>query len=166
MLQCIRVHANQIKLVQVVSSLANPIEEHMMGEEDDQDHPGSCCSHDHDHGCSHDHNHPLEADQHTNGKQHQGTGGNAHSAGDESHEDDSEEEGSDSDEDEGTADLVFPAEYSPALADLLSGSQVRVADIRLPNDELRLDLAVTLWKEGIVCMRPVSSLKPAKKLKK
>ena len=76
-----------------------------------------------------------------------------------------EEEGNDSEQ----ADLVLPATYSLAVAQLLNAhsSPVHVRDIKLDGDEVKLDLAVTMWKEGILSVRPVvSKSKPGKKLKK
>ena len=152
--------------VQVVSSLANPIEEHMMGEdEEDQDQPGACCSHDHDHSQTHTHHDNGKPHQHANGRHAElANGGEA----DEEEEEDEEEEGNSEDEENGSADLVFPAAYGLALAELLSShhSPIRVADIKLPNAELQLDLAVTLWKEGIVCVKSSSNQKPSKKSRK
>lgn len=84
-----------------------------------------------------------------------------------------EEEAGESEEEEGhgseQADLVLPGSYSLAVAQLLNAHScpVNVRDIRLDGDEVKLDLAVTLWKEGMLSARPVvSKSKPGKKLKK
>ena len=138
----------------------------MMGEdEEDQDQPGACCSHDHDHGHAHTHHDNEKSHQHANGRHAQLANGDRVN---EEEEQDEEEEGSSEDEANGSADLVFPAAYGAALAELLSShhSPIRVADIKLPNAELQLDLAVTLWKEGIVCVQSASKQKPSKKTRK
>ena len=158
---------NHVLVSQVVSSLANIIEDHMMGEdEEDQDQPSACCSHDHDHSHAHTHHDDGKPHQHANGRHAQLASGDE--ADEEEDEDEEEEEGSSEDEENGSADLVFPAAYGAALAELLSSnhSPIRVADIKLPNAELQLDLAVTLWKEGIVCVQSGSSQKPSKKSRK
>ena len=71
------------------------------------------------------------------------------SGNDEQNENDNEED------DPGQADLVFPAEYSLALAQLLHAhsSPIRVQDIMLQTDELKLDLAITMWKEGMLAVQ-------------
>lgn len=84
-----------------------------------------------------------------------------------------EEEAGESEEEEGhdseQADLVLPGAYSLAVAQLLNAHScpVNVRKIDLDGDELKLDLAVTMWKEGILSVRPVvSKSEPGKKLKK
>lgn len=128
-------------------------------DEDDHQHADGCCSHDHEHAHGHD--------PHANGKeQHHSSGLDAASTQAKSDssiiDDDSD---SSEDEEGGTADLVYPAAYAPALAELLSSysDPVRVKDIRLPNVELQLDLAVSLWREGIVCTLQSSAATPANK---
>ena len=76
-----------------------------------------------------------------------------------------EEDGSDSEQ----ADLVFPAEYGLAVAQLLDAQShpVKVRDIKLDGDDVKLDLAVTMWKEGILSVQAEpSKSKSGKKLKK
>lgn len=88
------------------------------------------------------------------------------SSGEEEDEGESDEEdGSDSEE----ADLVFPATYGLAVAQLLDAQShpVKVKDIKLDGDEVKLDLAVTMWKEGILSVQAdPSKSKSGKKLKK
>ena len=79
-----------------------------------------------------------------------------------------EDDESEDEEEVGSADLVFPAVYSTALAQLLSAETqpIRVTDIELDGDDVKLDLAVTLWHEGIVTVQPEAQGKPAKRSKK
>lgn len=58
---------------------------------------------------------------------------------------------------EGAADLVFPASYSFAIAQLLAtadGKGIKVSDINLPSKEDKLGLAFALWSEGVICTVP------------
>lgn len=75
---------------------------------------------------------------------------------------DGEEEGSDGEEvqdeggrgddvDEEPEDLVFPAEFAPALVQLLGSRPVPVSQIALPGPELQLQVAVALWDAGVLC---------------
>lgn len=74
-----------------------------------------------------------------------------------------EEDGEDEDEEtdsEGGGDLVFPAAYAPALAQLLGArgaGGVPVRAIRLPSKEEKLGLAYTLHAEGVLCTLPKES---------
>ena len=64
--------------------------------------------------------------------------------------------------------MVFPAMYSSALAQLLGAHScpVSIPDISLEGDEVKLDLASTLWKEGILAVQPeAGKQKAAKKVK-
>ena len=87
------------------------------------------------------------------------------SSGEEEDQGESEEEdGSDSEQ----ADLVFPAIYSLAVAQLIDAHAhpVKVKDINLDGAEVKLDLAVTMWKEGILSVQAdPSKRKSGKKLK-
>ena len=152
-------------MLQVISCLSNSIEDHMMGEQDGDEH-----EHQHSDSCCHDHSH--------SGHSHALNGKSSHDqqhlepAEAESNEDpgsdNEEQEDEGEDEDEGQADLVFPDTYSLALAQLLSADStpVNVRNIRLEGDETKLDLAVTLWKEGIVCVQQPINKKAAKKVRK
>ncbi len=156
-------------MLQVISCLSNSIEDHMMGEqaehEHEHHHSDACCHGDHPHtGHSHDHDASNgKASGHDHGQQ---VESNAEEESGSDEEGDKEEDGGD--KEEGHADLVFPATYSLALAQLLSADStpVNVRDIRLDGDEAKLDLAVTLWKEGIVCVPIQIARKAPKKNKK
>lgn len=142
----------------------------MMGEdEDEHDSPDACCSHGHDHDHSHAH-YANGKEQHHSSSLHAQTAKRESGSDIDGEEQEEENEDGESDEgdDSGTADLVFPAAYGSALAELLSSydKSVSVKDIRLPNAELQLDLAVTLWKDGIVCVQHRSSQKPTKRARK
>lgn len=156
-------------VLQIISCLSNLIKDHMMGGEDeamlnpadDCCGPSSdCCQPSgdlcHDSGCDH------TANGHTGlPAQHQLSGSDEEKGAGKSEE----EDGDDSDQ----ADLVLPAAYSLAVAQLLSAHScaVNVKDIKLDGDEMKLDLAATMWKEGILSARPeVSKSEPCKKLKK
>ena len=149
-------------LIQVISCLGNSIEDHMMGEqhEHEHEHSDACC-----HGESH-----IKHDTALNGKSSNGRQATELESGQESgsEEGEGDKEEEDQEEDEGQADLVFPATYSLALVQLLGAESaaVNVKDIRLDGDETKVDLAVTLWKEGIVAVQPQPSKKPGKKSKK
>ena len=125
-----------------------------MGREDD---------HDHQHGddCCHDNSRSHAADGQAGlGVQHEDL------VSSDEQDDESGEESEIDEDDSGLADLVFPAMYSPALAQLLGAHSrpVRMTDISLDADEVKLDLASTLWKEGILAVRPeVGRPKIAKK---
>lgn len=133
----------------------------MMGQDDDDDgdhehqHADGCCSHDHQHPHSHGHNAEGTHEHLNNGK-------HAKSA----HDIENDEGDSSEDEENGTADLVYPAAYGPAVAEVLSAcsTPLKVQDIKLPNAELQLNLAVSLWKEGVICVH--TSKKSAKKARK
>ena len=148
-------------LLQVISCLGNSIEDHMMGEQHEHQHSDACC-----HGDSHSELHAASNGKSSNGRQATELESDQESGSDEGEGEEEEEE--DEEEDEGQADLVFPATYSLALVQLLSAESVavNVKDIRLDGDETKLDLAVTLWKEGIVAVQPQPSRKPGKKSKK
>ena len=83
---------------------------------------------------------------------------------DEDDGDDEDEDGEEDEEDEdeetnseGGGDLVFPAAYAPALAELLGArgaGGVPVRAIRLPSKEEKLGLAYTLHAEGVLCTLP------------
>lgn len=130
-----------------------------MGEEAEQEHQqsGDCCQASNCNGSAN--GHPEAVAQ---------PGGccQGSSSGEEEDEGESEDEdGSDSEE----ADLVFPAEYGLAVAQLLDAQShpVKVRDIKLDGDEVKLDLAVTMWKEGILSVQAEpSKSKSGKKLKK
>ena len=149
-------------LIQVISCLGNSIKNHMMGEqhEHEHEHSDACC-----HGESH-----IKHDTALNGKSSNGRQATELESGQESgsEEGESDKEEEEEEEDEGQADLVFPATYSLALVQLLGAESaaVNVKDIRLDGDETKVDLAVTLWKEGIVAVQPQPSKKPGKKSKK
>ncbi len=148
-------------LIQVISCLGNSIEYHMMGEqhEHEHEHSDACC-----HGESH-----IKHDTALNGKSSNGRQATELESGQESgSEGEGDKEEEEEEEDEGQADLVFPATYSLALVQLLGAESaaVNVKDIRLDGDETKVDLAVTLWKEGIVAVQPQPSKKPGKKSKK
>ncbi len=149
-------------LLQVISCLGNSIEDHMMGEQHEHEHQHSdaCC-----HGDSRNEHHTALNGKSGNGRQATELKSDQESGSDEGEGDEEEE---DEEEDEGQADLVFPATYSLALVQLLSAESVavNVQDIKLDGDETKLDLAVTLWKEGIVAVQPQPSKKPGKKSKK
>lgn len=66
-----------------------------------------------------------------------------------------EEQESDEESGDGAADLVFPASYSFAIAQLLAtakpaGEGIPVSDIKLPAMEEKLGLAFALWSEGVI----------------
>lgn len=130
-----------------------------MGEQHDHEHEHSdACCHDHsDEGHSHATNGKGSGGQQATEQQKTGSEG----------EDESDEE-EDDEEDDGQADLVFPATYSFALAQLLGASSapVSVKDIKLDGEETKLDLAMTLWKEGIVAVWPESNKKSGKNSRK
>ncbi|DBA73237.1 hypothetical protein WJX77_009828 [Trebouxia sp. C0004] len=150
----------RVPLVKVISCLGNSIENHMMGEQHEHEqqhqHSDACC-----HGGSHNELHTA-----LNGKSSNVSQATELESDQESGSDENEEE-EDEEEDEGQADLVFPATYSLALVQLLSAESaaVGVKEIKLDGDETKLDLAVTLWKEGIVAVQPQPSKKPGKKSK-
>ena len=150
-------------LLQVISCLGNSIEDHMMGEqhEHEHEHSDACC-----HGDSHSEHHAALSSKSSNGRQAAELESDQESGSEEGEDEEEEEE--DEEEGEGQADLVFPAMYSLALVQLLSAESaaVNVKDIKLDGDETKLDLAVTLWKEGIVAVQPQPSKKPGKKSKK
>jgi hypothetical protein len=81
---------------------------------------------------------------------------------------DSEGEGSGSDEDDDgkREDLVFPAEFAPALVQLLgsapdaAGRPVPVQQIALPHPQLQLQVAGSLWDAGV--LRTVKAAAPQK----
>lgn len=79
-------------------------------------------------------------------------------ASDEIESESEEEEEEENEECEGGAtDLVFPASYSIAIAQLLAtadGKGIKVSDINLPSKEDRLGLAFALWSEGVICTVP------------
>lgn len=78
---------------------------------------------------------------------------------------DSLEESEDGEED-GGADLVFPASFAPALAQLLGeGPAVAVQDVRLDSSEDRLGLVRSLWMEGLVCTVAAKNGSKKKKLR-
>ena len=137
----------------------------MMGEQHEHEHQHSdaCC-----HGDSHIEHHAASNGKSSNGRQATELESGQESGSEEGEGDEEEEEEEeDEEEDEGQADLVFPATYSLALVQLLSveSAAVNVKDIKLDGDETKLDLAVTLWKEGIVAVQPQPSKKPGKKSK-
>lgn len=101
-------------------------------------------------------------------------------------EEDEEEEGSGSegeegdssdeeeDEEEEPADLVFPAEFAPALVQLLGsapdaggsgsgGKPVLVSQIALPDPELQLQVAAALWDAGVLCTVKAPAKQPKQK---
>lgn len=52
--------------------------------------------------------------------------------------------------------VIFPAEYAPALAQVLAatgGKAVRIKDLKMAHDPEKLELAFALWAEGFVCVR-------------
>ena len=144
-------------VLQVVSCLSNPIKDHMMGDdiEHEQQQSGACCQASCCDGAANGQVGPDGQDE----------GSSQGSSSDEEEEDGNEEEdGCDS----GQADLVFPAMYSLAVAQLLDAHShpVKVKDIKLDGDEIKLDLAVTMWKEGILSVQAdPSKRKSGKKLK-
>ncbi len=156
-------------LLQIISCLGNSIEDHMMGEqhehththEHEHEHSEACC-----HGDSHSEHHTASNSKSSDSRQATDPESDQESGSEEGEDDEEEEE--DEEEGEGQADLVFPAMYSLALVQLLSAESavVNVKDIKLDGDETKLDLAVTLWKEGIVAVQPQHSKKPGKKSKK
>lgn len=86
-------------------------------------------------------------------------------------EDSSGEEEED-EEEEGQEDLVFPAEFAPALVQLLGsaadaaggGRPVPVrSSIALPEPELQLQVAVALWDAGVLRAVPAKSQQKAGK---
>ena len=146
-------------VLQVVSCLSNSIKDHMMGDEfeHEHEHSGGCC---HASSCNGAANGELGGDGQGEGVSHKS------SSDEEEDEGESEEEDvSDSEQ----ADLVFPATYGLAVAQLLDAQShpVKVKDIKLDGDEVKLDLAVTMWKEGILSTQvDPSKIKSGKKLKK
>lgn len=81
----------------------------------------------------------------------------------ESGSDDEEEKGGGEEEKEGSergpGDLVFPASYSVAIAQLLetaqeAGKGIKVSDLHLASKEEKLGLAFALWSEGVICSVP------------
>lgn len=86
-------------------------------------------------------------------------------------EDSSGEEEEDEEEEEGQEDLVFPAEFAPALVQLLGsaadaaggGRPVPVRSIALPEPELQLQVAVALWDAGVLRAVPAKSQQKAGK---
>lgn len=134
----------------------------MMGEQREHQHSDACC-----HDDSHSEHHIALNGKSSNGRQATELESDQESGSDEEGEEE-EGEGEDEEEDEGQADLVFPASYSLALVQLLCAESVavNVKDIKLDGVETKLDLAVTLWKEGIVAVQPQPSKNPGKKSKK
>ena len=128
-----------------------------MGDEDDhENHSHGCCD---DDGC-----HASKCETAASGQAESPAQLEGSSSDEEETGDSEEEDGSDSDQ----ADLVFPAVYGPAVAQLLNAHSqpVKVKAIKLDGDEVKLDLAVTMWKEGILSVRPdLSKGKSGKKLK-
>lgn len=149
-------------VLQVVSCQSKSIKDHMMGDEFEHEHQhsGGCCQ-------------ASSCDGAANGQS--GADGQGEGSSQGSSSDDEEDEG-ESEEEDGSdseqADLVFPATYSLAVAQLLDAQShpVKVKDIKLDGDEVKLDLAVTMWKEGILSVQAGPSKsksgKSGKKLKK
>lgn len=88
----------------------------------------------------------------------------------EDEEEEDEEAESESSEEEGPdEELVFPADFLPALEQLLATAPppgalaaaggVAVRDIALPTADLRLQLAAALYEEGVLCTLPRASTK-------
>ena len=143
-------------VLQVVSCLSNSIKDHMMGDEFEHEHHGCC----HTSSCNGAANGEAGADG-------QGEGFSHKSSSDEEEDEGENEEEDVSDSEQ--ADLVFPATYDLAVAQLLDAQShpVKVKDIKLDGDEVKLDLAVTMWKEGILSTQAdPSKTKSGKKLKK
>ena len=147
--------------MQVVSCLQNSANDHMMAPAD----ADSDCGH--AHGADGGEGAEEEKDMGAAGagprkhaRMHQGAAAGAEadtttssSGADESGE---EEEG-EADSEVGGCDLVFPASYAPALAQLLGAHDaggVPVRSIRLPSTEEKLGLAYTLWSEGVLSTVP------------
>ncbi|PRW61282.1 bifunctional lysine-specific demethylase and histidyl-hydroxylase MINA [Chlorella sorokiniana] len=74
---------------------------------------------------------------------------------------DEDQGGSSDDDEEQPEDLVFPAEFAPALVQLLGsapdagesggGRPIPVNQIALPDPELQLQVAAALWDAGVLC---------------
>ena len=76
-------------------------------------------------------------------------------------EDDDEE-----DEEEDSGELVFPASYSTALAQLLQADDpIPVRDLRLRSKEEKVGLACSLWAEGMICTDVTETASKSKKQK-
>ena len=76
--------------------------------------------------------------------------------------DDEEEE----DEEEESGELVFPASYCTALAQLLQADDaIPVRDLRLRSKEEKVGLAYSLWAEGMVCTDGTETASKSKKQK-
>lgn len=131
--------------------------------EHEHQHSDACC-----HGDSHSEHHTASNGKSSNSRQATELESDQESGSEEGEGNEEEEEEDDEEEEEGQADLVFPATYSLALVQLLSAESaaVNVKDIKLDGDETKLDLAVTLWREGIVAVQPQPSKKSEKKSKK
>ncbi|KAL4438516.1 hypothetical protein ABPG77_000164 [Micractinium sp. CCAP 211/92] len=87
-----------------------------------------------------------------------------------SDDDDDGDVDDDDDKDDPREDLVFPAEFAPALVQLLrsaadaGGAPLPVAAIALPAPELQLQVAATLWEAGV--LRTVQARKKGKQAAK
>ena len=85
----------------------------------------------------------------------------SNSKGDDDEDDDEEDE-----EEEG-GELVFPASYSTALAQLLQAeTPISVRDLRLRSKEEKVGLTYSLWAEGMVCTDVPETASKSKKQKK
>ncbi|CAL8464436.1 g3971 [Coccomyxa elongata] len=129
--------------VKVMSCLHNTVDSHMMGSPagDCEQERVACC---HKRG---DHRHASD----------DGGGDASEESGSESEEEEDEEEEEIEECGEGAADLVFPASYSFAIAQLLAtadGKGIKVSDINLPSKEDKVGLAFALWSEGVICTVP------------
>lgn len=77
--------------------------------------------------------------------------------------DDDDSEADSEEEDSVSGDLVFPASFGRALAQLLSSEEpLAVKDLRLRTKDDKLGLTYSLWEEGLICTVP----SPAKKKSK
>ena len=150
---------------QVVSSLQNSVKDHMMAPADADSHNGCGHAHSADGGAgAAEEEDVADAGAGPGAKRartREGAAAGAEadvgsgSAAEESEE--SEEEEEEGESEAGSGDLVFPAAYAPALAQLLgarAAGGVPVRDIRLPSKEEKLGLAYTLWSEGVLSTVP------------
>ena len=110
---------------------------------------------------------PRQKQQQGRKRKQQEAGSDSEGEGEEEGSGSEEEEDEDEEEDDGRReDLVFPAEFAPALVQLLgsapdaAGRPVAVQQIALPHPELQLQVAGALWDAGV--LRTVKAAAPQK----